>query len=192
MTYVELITVLGIFSVLLGVAMYNHNKFQDKVSIKNLANDIALQIVEAQKSALSGKLQTTPFTPKPSYGVYFNPNAPGNNRSFIYFADFNNDGTYNDTVSPFCGTISGECLKKITLNRGNIISNLEYYYALTGPNPLANLTVTFMRPSSEASLRSTTPPTPGYTISHAQITVTSASGITANIKVYPTGRIQIN
>ena len=56
MTYVELIVVLSIFSVMTSVVLFNYNEFQAKIDIKVLANDIALKIVEAQKSALSGKL----------------------------------------------------------------------------------------------------------------------------------------
>ena len=58
MTYVELIVVLSIFSIMTSVVLFNYGAFQAKVDIKNLASDIALKIVEAQKSALSGKLST--------------------------------------------------------------------------------------------------------------------------------------
>ena len=73
MTYVELIVVLSIFSVLSSVAIYNYGDFQSSVDIKNLASDIALQIVKAQKDSLSGllPLQEIKTDWKPSYGVYF-------------------------------------------------------------------------------------------------------------------------
>ena len=45
MTYVELIVVLGIFAVMLSISMFNYKRFQGKVDIKNLANDIALKLV---------------------------------------------------------------------------------------------------------------------------------------------------
>jgi len=189
MTYVELIVVLGIFSTMLSIAMFNHSKFQDKVAIKNLANDIALKLVEAQKSSINGKLTTTPFALKPSYGVYFNLNSPGDDRSFIYFADLDNQKDFNDPGG-FCASISGECLNKITLNRANTISAIEYYYSSGSPTALTNLTVTFTRPSSDATISSTTPPT--GTISYVQITVISPSGPSALIKLYPSGRVQIN
>src|SRR3989344_4561547 len=86
MTYVELIVVLSIFSVMTSIALFDYNKFQAKVDIKVLANDIALKIVEAQKSAMSGKIpiQNISSTWKPSYGIYFDL-ADGKN--FIYFAN---------------------------------------------------------------------------------------------------------
>ncbi|MEK7569583.1 MAG: type II secretion system protein [Patescibacteria group bacterium] len=186
MTYIELIVVLGIFASMLSIAMYNHNKFQDKVSIKNLANEVALRIVEAQRSAMAGKASTAPFSSKPSYGVHFNLQT--DNKSFIYFADFNASGSYSDPT--FCNTVTGECLAKITLNRANTISNIAYYYSAGGPTTLNNLTVTFTRPASDAAISSSTPPS--STVLYAQITVASVSGTTARIKIYPSGRIQIN
>ena len=49
MTYVELIVVLSIFSIMTSIVLFNYNEFQAKVDIKVLANDIVLNIVEAQK-----------------------------------------------------------------------------------------------------------------------------------------------
>src|SRR3989344_6451778 len=81
MTYVELIVVLGIFGVISSVVMFNYGEFQDKVEIKNLASDIALKVVEAQKSAMSGKLPVNPPSGwKPAYGVYF-PSVSVDNKS---------------------------------------------------------------------------------------------------------------
>jgi len=94
MTYVEIIVVLGIFAVMSSIIMFNYRIFQAKVDIKSLASDIALKIVEAQKSSLSGKLPTTaqPPTWKPSYGVYF---TSGSTTSFTYFADTSGNGMYD-------------------------------------------------------------------------------------------------
>ena len=104
MTYVELIVVLSIFAVLSTVVIFNYGDFQAKVDIKNLASDIALKAVEAQKSSLNGVLPLAGYNPatwKPSYGVYFDMNAP---KQFIYFVDLNNSGDYQtnellDTIS---------------------------------------------------------------------------------------------
>src|SRR3989339_1856034 len=83
MTYVELIVVLSIFSVLSSVAIYNYGDFQSSVDIKNLASDIALQIVKAQKDSLSGllPLQVVKTDWKPSYGVQFDL-SKGETQSF--------------------------------------------------------------------------------------------------------------
>src|SRR5687768_3941612 len=111
MSYVELIVVLSIFSLLSGVIIYNYGEFQAKVDIKNLASDIALKIVEAQKSSLSGKLPQAEVSPdwKPSYGVYFSLLDEDGEKSFIYFSDINQDNIFDGTDCTL------ECLEKITI-----------------------------------------------------------------------------
>jgi prepilin-type N-terminal cleavage/methylation domain-containing protein len=54
MTYVELIVVLSIFSVISTIVIFNYKEFQAKVDIRNLANDVALKIVQAQKNSTTG------------------------------------------------------------------------------------------------------------------------------------------
>ena len=48
MTYIELIVVLSIFAVMTSIVLFDYGGFQAKVDIKNLASDVALQIVQAQ------------------------------------------------------------------------------------------------------------------------------------------------
>jgi len=191
MTYVELIVVLSIFSVMSTVTLFNYNKFQAKVDIKNLANDIALKIIEAQKSALSGKLPTQPYGAnwRPSYGIYFNLSSPGNNKTFVYFTDLDSSG---DTDPLFCPTPgSAECVEKINITKNNYISGITAYYQDGTPTPpLTNLSVAFTRPNSGAIIKSTYAFTSA--VYYIQITVTSPSGTSANIKIFASGRAQID
>lgn len=196
MTYVELIVVLSIFSVLSSVVIFNYGDFQARVDIKNLASDIALQIVQAQKSALAGSLptQTPTVSPwKPSYGVYFSiaSSYGADSKNFIYFTDLNNSKTFD---SSSCPTATGECLNKITITKGNSISRIDACYATPCiPNPsngLSDLTISFSRPNSGAIIGSSTYFT--LPVSYIQITITSPKGAISNIKLYPSGRVQIN
>jgi len=183
MTYVELIVVLSIFGIMSSIVLFNYNKFQAKVDIKNLANDIALKIVQAQKDAMSGKIQTTRFEIAPAYGVYFNPTE---NKSFIYFADFSNDHIFND------GSCYGECLDNINITKGNTISEIEE--CLTGDcsssaSISSSLSITFTRPNSGASFF----PSLSVSSNYIRITVSSSDGsFNGYIRVYPSGRIQVN
>ena len=183
MTYVELIVVLSIFGIMSSIVLFNYNKFQAKVDIKNLANDIALKIVQAQKNAMSGKIQTTRFEIAPAYGVYFNPTE---NKSFIYFADFSNDHIFND------GSCYGECLDNINITKGNTISEIEE--CLTGDcsssaSISSSLSITFTRPNSGASFF----PSLSVSSNYIRITVSSSDGsFNGYIRVYPSGRIQVN
>jgi prepilin-type N-terminal cleavage/methylation domain-containing protein len=189
MTYVELIVVLSIFAVMSSIVIFNYGGFQANVDIKNLASNIALKIVEAQNSSLSG-LQQTGALPswKPAYGVYFNKQTSPS--SFIYFADLNDNGLYDGAG---CG---GECLNQISITKNNVISNLNVFYqdgtnacATTCP---ADLTVSFKRPDSGAVLYSGVAKL--LAVSYIQITIASPRSAAAIglIKVYPSGRVQVN
>jgi type II secretory pathway pseudopilin PulG len=193
MSYVELIVVLSIFSALSSIVIFNYGAFQDRVDIKNLASDIALKIVEAQKSSLSGLLPPLAQQAqidqnwKPSYGVYFNLNPISENKNFIYFTDLNlQNGLYDSSSCP--GT--GECLDKITITKNNSISNLDVFYQNGSSSSLNDLAITFLRPNSGATIKSSSVLNPG--ISYAQITVVSPKGAKALIKLYSSGRVQVN
>lgn len=179
MTYVELIVVLSIFSIMTSIVLFNYGGFQEKVDIKVLANDIAMKIVEAQKSALSGELPlSSPANWKPSYGLYFDPSSP---KQFIYFADLNNPSNGYDT---------GEALDTINITKNNSISRIDSYAGTTLLQQITNpLSITFTRPDSGAIFTSSGL-LPG--LEYIQITIISPSSITSCIDVYPSGRIQLN
>ena len=193
-TVIELLVVLAIFAAISGVAIFNFGAFQGRVDIKNLASDIALKTIEAQKSSLSGQFppaaQGTPSaTWKPSYGVYFNTASRSN---FIYFVDLNTENGLYDSSS--CPPVSGgECVEQITITKGNTVSSLDVYY--TGdanPHSLTDLTVTFQRPNSSAKLISNGSLLAGVSFVQITITTPSPNSLTAFIKIYPSGRIQVN
>ncbi|MFA6076920.1 MAG: type II secretion system protein [Candidatus Paceibacterota bacterium] len=194
MTYVELIVVLGIFAVMSAIVMFSYGEFQAKVDIKNLASDIASKIVEAQKSAMSGNLpSTSTFCDgcKPSYGVYFNLANPTHTTNFIYFADFNNSGIYDDGEmlgDPFSIT-KNNYIYQIEECRGDCIDTNSF-------NLFGNYSITFKRPNSgavfylENEVRGPDPT--AYNFSYVQITIKSPKEASAKIKIYPSGRIQVN
>ena len=187
-TYVELIVVLGIFAIMSSIVIFNYGAFQAKVDIKNLGSDIALKIVEAQKSSVSGKLPSTTLQAqeipgwKPSYGVYFDTTTP---TQFNYFVDLDQD---NYLADPGCSGNS-ECLDRITITKGSI-SQIEQYIGTTHSS-VSPLSVTFKRPNSGAFFK--------YNntllgVDYIQITVVSSRSptATAKIKIFPSGRIQVD
>lgn len=189
MTYVELIVVLGIFSMLSAVAIFNYGDFQSNVDIKNLASDVALKVVEAQKASVSGVLPISGGYGndwKPSYGVYFDPSS--DSASFIYFADLNQDNLFSD-ADPSC-SFGGECIDKINITKGNSIATLGVVYEGDETvNCVDNLAVSFKRPNSGATFASIGEVLRG--VSYAQITVTSPKENASNIKIYSSGRVQV-
>lgn len=186
MSYVELIVVLGIFSALSMVVVFNYGTFQSKLDIKKLANDIALKIVETQKSSLSGKLPPAGFvvgpTWKPSYGTFFDINPSTENKSFIYFTDLDQDRIYDGLA-----TCTVECINKINITKGNYISEIRRFPANT---TIDDVTMTFARPNPGAFFSSGGAVLAGIT--YIQITLTSPKGHTATIKLYASGRIDVS
>ncbi len=186
MTYIEIIVVLSIFSVVSSVTLFNYRRFQEKVDIKTLANDVALKFVQAQKESVAGKVYAgkipvvNPW--KPSYGLAFNMSTP---KGFMRFVDLDHSKTSDSILCT-----GNECLEKITITGTTSVSALTAYYLDGSSAPLADLDVTFTRPDSVATFRSTTNFTSA--ISYAEIKFTSPQGIMANIKVFASGRIQIN
>ena len=190
MTYVELIVVLGIFSVMSAVIMFNYGEFQAKVDIKNLASDIASKIVQAQKSAVNGVLPPLGFnysdTWKPSYGVYFANTRPL--EQFIYFTNTNDGISDNDYYD------SGEEIDTPLITKNNRIVGIDKCSSSPcnlNSDPIESLSVTFRRPDSSAIFTTS----PGETFNgsnYVQITIQSPKTANARIKIYPSGRVQVN
>lgn len=177
MSYVELIVVLSIFTTLSSVVIFNYGDFQARVDIKNWASDIALKIVEAQKSSINGVLPIIgTFADSPAYGVYFNTNALPLLKQFIYFADLNNDFQYNESAIDTLNITKNIFIEKIERCAPACVS-------VTFP-----LHIVFKRPDSSANFTGATITGSDY----VQITIKSPKGAMALIKVYPSGRVQVN
>ncbi len=192
MTYIELIVVLSIFALMSSVVIYNYRDFQAKVDVKNLASDIALKIVEAQKSSVSGLLPASGYDPdtwKPSYGVFFNLSSNSfpinNNNAFIYFADLNGNRFFDGT------DCTDECLDYITVSKStDRIDKIESYSGTTPTQISEPISITFKRPDSSAVFADSNGLLTGF--DYIQITIASEPSGNAKIKIYPSGRIQVD
>jgi len=199
MTYVELIVVLSIFSIISSVSLFNYRKFEEKVDMKSLANDIALKIVEAQKNSTSGvrpssKTPADPTTWKPSYGVYFNPALLA--QAFDFFVDLDQGKSQGGSIA-CTGSSNRECLQIIRTPAGSKsarITGLNAYYVNVNATPTAlqDVHITYTRPDSVATFFSNTSFTLGEQVAYVEILLSSPQGAAGRIKVYSSGRIQIN
>ncbi len=210
MTYVELSVVLGIFAMMTSAVIFNYGEFQAKVEIKNLASDIALKIVEAQKSSLFGTLppitqqQQIDSSWKPSYGIYFNSSADPDpndgdipfNRKFIYFTNLGTESEPQNNIYDGDSDCENECLEKITIVKGgNFISSINKCAdedpCFVEDNAIGSLSVSFKRPDSKAIFDDPD----GFSMDgfdYIQITIASPQDVDAKIKIYPSGRIQVD
>ena len=195
MTYVELIVVLSIFSIMSSIVIFNYGKFQQNLDIKNLSGDIALKVLQAQKFSISGKLPSITQQQliadnglgginawKPSYGIFFDILTP---TTFTYFTDVNLNSIYDASW--------GEFNEIININNNMKILKIEAGGgSCSSPVEIEELTVVFKRPNSGAII--TTVPSPLSCVEeYINITVspTSDTTKTAIIKVYTSGRIEI-
>ncbi|MFH1308791.1 MAG: type II secretion system protein [Patescibacteria group bacterium] len=193
MTYVELIVVLSIFAIMSAVSLFNYREFQARVEIKKLATDIALQIVGAQKNAMAGQLPAVysgslSSSWKPAYGIYFE-STQSFPMTFTYFADTNNSNTYDPTSEFASCPGDAECLDRIEITKKNKIKELIVDGGVCAGNT-SELSIIFERPDSRAVVSNDN----GVDCSFSKATIVISSedeSISANIEVYPSGRIQI-
>lgn len=203
MTYIELVVVLSIFSIISGITIFNYKQFQARVDLKNLATQIAQKILEAQKNAVSGKLyfepnggQQPPVNWKPSYGVYFNLQSGPNtgDKVFYFYADYlPRDGNFNDAPPSGSYVCDDECIEKITITKGSYISDVVDSGGISLKNTpnVQNLHINFTRPSSSASF-SAIPSGGMWTNTYIDIILASPNtSSTVTVRVWPSGRIEV-
>lgn len=173
-TLIELMIVFMVMGIMASVLLFNFQTFNGLLQYDNISQDIALRIVEAQKAAITGKINPN-FVGrdmKPSYGVYFvSAHTAGSaNEQFVYFTDIPGIGTgstattgdkiYDPPTGVFVcngATVSGnECVSVTTITTGEYIDNICYKVAGSGISCAgstgADLDVTFVRPYPNASI----------------------------------------
>ncbi|OHA46069.1 MAG: hypothetical protein A2541_00080 [Candidatus Taylorbacteria bacterium RIFOXYD2_FULL_36_9] len=149
-TLVELLVTISIFVILTGVVLWNQTKFNSSILLTNLAYDTALTIRQAQTYGINVREfnGTGQFFP---YGVHFETGV--NSKSFILFADLDNNGVYDGT--PTDGLVS-----RYNIQRGNYVRTLCRVVrdpCSAGITSLAvnSLDIVFKRPNPDAHMKTT-------------------------------------
>jgi prepilin-type N-terminal cleavage/methylation domain-containing protein len=202
MTLVELLVVISIFVIITSMTIFDYGSFRSSISIKNLADDIALSIRKAQSYAI-GVHSTSNFLS--GYGVHFtaSPSTPnplmGSNKSFVIFNDLPpNDRTYNYSTSGPCG-IGAECNEILNIITADQISAI-YLNDNSSPTPSASsIDISFKRPNPDASFCYKSLANPGNfcdqgnaNISHVKIKVSNnQTGKFQTITIWNTGQISV-
>ena len=156
LTFIELIVVATIFSILAAVSLFQFSDFNSNISLQNVSQDIALKIVQAQRAGSSGafpklrseQLLASPpiiIATPPTFGLYFVYDQVNtvNNNKFFYFTDTSlssgqsGNKIYDSaTTDADCHQGISECLEMITINSGDTIAGL---FAGTGETCLFNM-----------------------------------------------------
>ncbi|MCX6753267.1 MAG: type II secretion system protein [Candidatus Nomurabacteria bacterium] len=219
MTYIELIVVLTIFGIMSSVLIFNYSTFTNQVDLQNLSQDIALQIVSAQKASLSGKIPglgeagtdiisaniSNGVEWKPAYGVYFNADptisSVYNNKKLVSYIDTENLKYYGETcpdpIHP--GGTSDQCRDVINIQNGDYVKNVcTVAVGETDCVGAKFLHLTFTRPDSGAFIVDNRNFVEGsispYPETKAIITIGSErdASLQKDITVYSSGRIEVN
>lgn len=213
MTFIELIVVLGIFGAIASTVLFNYRDFSENVNLKNLAQNIALQIKRAQTDAVSGKQPiitdtqlnagALPFGWKPSYGVAFNiedGSVEGTRRFFYFFnrTDTNNFPDMNDFegstyISPCGSQPDSECLEEIVITGGEFVSGVCLGFDdITADNcdgtDSEKVYISFTRPRSNAVIIESGG---GTAYANAYIEISSPGGPHKRIAIWESGYISI-
>ncbi len=216
-TIVEMVVVISIFGILAGLVLARYKNFQANIDLENTAQDIALQIQQAENYAVAGRYptlgtgQAAPVSNwRPSYGMYFST-LPADQKRFIFFFDTESlqpsDPSYNavgvngrghlSDVSPFslCSGSGTECLNIVTISNDVFIEKIcEGLWNSTSCNGtgIPNVSIVFTRPFPDriaVSLQGGTP-----TVRSIDLRIRAKSFITGNkrdIVVTPLGQIRL-
>lgn len=203
-TFIELVIVISIFSILAGALLFNFSRFSRNISIQNMAQDIALQINSAQREAISGLTNDllagcdrTVSDCSPRYGVYLVARGANDSKVLSFGGPAGNisGGTtlirfFDDSLfSPAngvldvggdCGQGNGECLDRISIGQGNYISKICYGDG-NQCDTLASdgLNISFKRPFPDALIYTDD----GYRHNYARITISSSDINTQSVDI---------
>ncbi len=204
-----MLVVIGIFGLVSSVLMFNYSDFSNNVSIRNLSQDIALNLRKAQTYATS--VQSLPngasTTDFPSYGMSFSPSTTAGstiayNKQIVFFADIPTGAPlapnkkYDYGVA--CGSpdVNNECVQRLTITTQDKV--LQVCRDVNSVEQCATsgvLDVTFRRPTSDAIIcyRSG-----GYigecaveNSSYAKVILESPKGLRRTVLIWNTGQIAV-
>jgi prepilin-type N-terminal cleavage/methylation domain-containing protein len=152
-TLIELLVVLAIFTLVMGIALFNQAGLNSNIMITNLAYETALAVREAQTYGVGVRASGATFDK--GYGAYFDMSTP---YQFVVFGDSDINNTY------ISGAMSSELqsLYEVRNQRGNKIkaicvgnkdqgSGAQVPCTALGSNAVSKLSIMFRRPNPEAS-----------------------------------------
>lgn len=194
---VELLVSMAIATLLMSVVIFNYSTFNDNLAISSAEQEIAIAIRQAQTfginvretAASSGKFDS-------AYGIYVDPQNSNNaiylfvDKSEVPFGDGTNANHKYDAGGG-CGSASTECIEKISLRNGVVVSNV-----CDGTSCYVdkNMTVTFLRPNPDADIyfiNNATGAVFSSSVSTGKIELTSPKGKVLKVIVESTGQVVV-
>lgn len=220
-TLIEMLVVIALVIIITSISILQIASQRKGVYLQNTADEIALNIRNAQTLALSVR-SSGGIVPnyKNGYGIHFelgSGNGGGQDageKSYILFTDYEAnpgpggwDRAYlkNFNSGSPCGSPNqtiDECVLKTVIDTGDKITGLSTC-SISGGTPSCtslssgqSLDITFLRPNLDAYFCTRSPSIGGCigllpTDGYAEITLTSLTNATRSVKVWSTGQISV-
>jgi prepilin-type N-terminal cleavage/methylation domain-containing protein len=148
-TLVELVVVVGIFTLIMSVALWNQRSLNNNILISNLGYEIALAVRETQAYGIGVRARTGASTAQDfrgGFGMFVDLSSP---QQIIVFNDLDNDQVYDAPTEIFA-------TYQFRNQNGNRITalcaeqNANQPCGIGGPTSYQQLTILFKRPNPEA------------------------------------------
>lgn len=156
-TVIEMVTVIAIFTILLGVTMSNFALFKKTVDFNISAQEVAFLVKTQQQNAMAGRfpeidpyLKNYPTSSwRPAYGLYFSTVNPDR---VLQFYDSDNDFlmTANSGNISCLSDADYECMKEILFDKMSLTSICDM--TPSGCVPLTSVSIVFKRPFPDARI----------------------------------------
>ncbi|MES2214151.1 MAG: type II secretion system protein [Patescibacteria group bacterium] len=216
-TLLELLVSIGLMLIIISVVLSGQSTYTKRASLRNLANDIALTVRQAQVYGTSVQgfrpvAGSAEFTN--AYGVHFNISNnvdPAAKTVYTFFADRPQNGQPKNQIydsGPSCPPLStnpdSECIERSIIPGGNQIDDiclitLTGGFTCSNNSSISGVNVTFLRPETSANLvfmgnSGNALPfcTQAQPCKGVRIKLLSPTGNTSTVDIYKTGQISIN
>lgn len=170
---VELLVTISILTIVSGVVLFNHARFNNNVLIENLAYEISLTIRQAQ--SFGWQVEETGGSFGEGYGAHFDLSS----NEFLIFADI-----YPATPNRIYDAGYDEIVDRFRMTNNNEINELCFESTCDA----STLDISFIRPNPNAFIRENGGGTDRET---AEIRVISPKGLVKKIMVNKVGQIAV-
>lgn len=187
-TLVELMVSVSIIAVITSVVFWNYGDFNDQLALSAAAQELALDIREAQTYGINVKESGVGSNQYAyGYGVHIIAGGGTGYRTFIDNNPANNQ--YEPVVQ--CGVAPTECIRRVDFRNGIYVSNV--CDATTCPAAGASrMNIVFIRPNPDAIIYFASGLNNfGSPVSSARIELTSPKGKVKYVKIESTGQVSI-
>ncbi len=157
-TLPEFIVAITIATIILGTLLIGQSTYNDRLVLRNLADDVSLRIFQAQAYG-SGvrEFSTGSGEFSASYGLTFSLLGGGSNTVYLYFADRDGDDVYDGDWSCVTGG-ANECIERVNILRGVYIQEVCMIINPVSldcgpPGTPRRIDITFNRPNTEAQIK---------------------------------------